>query len=163
MSKTKSILEAIAIAVGETDIKPYYTVKEMYCRVGSSMYRTEPSGRYQINVSVPGERRDRIFRTKVKDGSFDVMSVADACRDQISSRRAEIARERARANNQDVAKNIRDTYKLNKTYVSSYAGSQGSYVAPSSVEGLVTIQLNFGSVSPEKAEAIMAFAKSLEA
>lgn len=161
MSKTKSILEAIAIAVGETDIKPYYTVKEMYMKTG--LYRTEPSGRYQINVSVPGERRDRIFRTKVKDGSFDVMSVADACRDQIRLRRAENERERARTANRDVAKNIRETYKLNHTYVSAYAGSQGSYVAPSTVEGLVTVQLNFGSVTPEKAEAIMAFAKSLEA
>ena len=161
MSKTKSILEAIAIAVGETDIKPYYTVKEMYTKTG--LYRSEPSGRYQINVDVPGERRARIFRTKVKDGSFDVMSVADACNDQIRQRRAEQERERARASNQDVAKNIRETYKLHKTYVSAYVGSSGSYVAPSSVEGLVTVQLNFGSVSPEKAEAIMAFAKSLEA
>ena len=163
MSKTKSILEAIAIAVGETDIKPYYTVTEMRCRVGHSKYRTEPSGRYQINVSVPGERRDRIFRTKVKDGSFDVMSVADACKDQIRIRLAEQARENARNANKDVAENIRNTYKLNNTYVSSYAGSAGSYVAPSTVEGLVVVQLNFGSISPEKAEAIMAFAKSLEA
>lgn len=141
----------------------YFSVKEMREREGSSVYRTRPSGRYQINVSIPGERRDRIFRTKKADGSYDILNVVDAIKLQARIRKDEADREAARVANKDLAETIRAKYKLQRTYVSAYAGSAGSYCAAAPVEGKLNVQINFGAVDPAVAEKIMAFAQSLEA
>jgi len=141
----------------------YFSVKEMHERAGSSVYRTRPSGRFQINVSVPGQNRQAIFRTKKKDGTYNIADVVDALKVNAVYRKGEINRASAQAANADVAENIRTTYKLKHSYVSAYARTGDSFCAPSTVVGKVAIQISFGSVTPEVAEKIMAFAKSLEA
>lgn len=167
MRKEDQIYEEIRTAAGIdngaiADMYVYFSVKEMRQKVGSSVWKTEPSGRFQINVSVPGDR-DRIFRTKVKDGSYDLEAVLGAIRDQVRIRRAAMDREAARTANRDAAEEIRNEYKLTKTHVSAYASSANTFVAPSTVEGLINVQINFGAVSPEVARKIMEFAQSLEA
>lgn len=160
----QNICEVAGIENGRLDGVPvYFSVKEIRCKTRSSVWKTEPSGRYQINVSVPNARRERIFRTKLKDGSYDILGVVDAIKLAARQRRVEMDRELARQANKDVAESIRSKYKLNKTYVSSYAGSAGSFCAPAPVEGLVNVQINFGAVDPAIAEKIMAFAQSLGA
>lgn len=162
----QEICNAAGIDNGSIDgVFVYFSVKEMRQKVGSSVRKTQPSGRFQINVSVPGERRDRIFRTKVKDGSFDLEAVVDALKTAARIRKAEIDRAAARTANRDAAELIRNdpSLKLTKTYVSAYASSANSFVAPSTVEGLINVQINFGDVTPEVAAKILAFAKSLEA
>ena len=167
MNKQTEIASQINQAAGIVDYKKdgvyaFFDVKEMYSKAGSSAWKTSATGQFQINVHVPGEKRDRIFRTKIKDGSFDMAGVVNAINDAVGRRKAEKDREAARNANKGAAERIRETYKLGRTYVSSYASSSNSFCAPSSVEGKVVVQLNFGSVDTEVAEKIMAFAKSLE-
>ena len=142
-------------------IRVYFTVKEMHGKVGSSVYRTQPLGRYQINVNNPYGNRDCIFRTK-KDGSFDLEAIKEAMLDLARARRADKNREAARDANKDMAEALREKYKMKHTFVSGYAGSTGSFCAPSTVEGLVQVQISFGSVDPEIAEKILAFAQSIK-
>lgn len=168
MRKEDQIYQQICDTAGIVDSKlngvaVYFSVKEMYERDGSSVYRRRPSGRYQINVSSFGSRRDTIFRTKIKDGSFNMLDVVDAIKAQARFRLAETEREAAKEANKDVAETIRNRFKLTKTYVSAYSGSSGSYCAPAPVKGLLNVQINFGAVDPAIAEKIMAFAQSLEA
>jgi conjugal transfer/entry exclusion protein len=113
-------------------------------------------------VSVPGGGRDQIFRTKVKDGSFNMPDVIGALHTQVRYRKAVDAVEQAKEANRDVAERIRGQYKLKNSYVSAYVGGAGSFCAPAGVEGMINVQVNFGVVSPEVAEKIMAFAKSLD-
>ena len=141
----------------------YFSVKEMQEKVGSSVYRTKPSGRFQINVSVPGSRRDRIFRTKKVDGSFDLFSVVETLQAQAAARVREINAEAARRSNVQAADLLRSEFKSKNRYVSSYIGSTSSFVAPSATEGKVAVQIYFGTVSPEVAMKIAAFVNSLEA
>jgi hypothetical protein len=171
MTKEAEIYEAISAVAGIAEdgtldgVPVYFSVKEMRQRVGSSVWKAEPSGRFQINVDLPGQSRDRIFRTKLKDGSFDLEGVIDALKTSVRIRNAEIKREATRNANKDAAAAIRNdpALKLNKTYVSGYAASANSFVAPSTVEGLINVQINFGAVDPETAVKILAFAKSMGA
>lgn len=160
------ICQAAGIVNGSLDgIIVYFGVKQMYERTSTYSSTRVPAGRFQINVSVPGERRDRIFRTKVKDGSYDMAAVVGALRDQARIRKSKQDREAARRSNQNAAELIRNdpALKLNNTYVSGYASSANSFVAPAPVEGKISVQINFGAVDPETAVKILAFAKSLEA
>jgi len=141
----------------------YFDVKEMQQRVGSSVWRVQPSGRFQINVNIPTENRPRIFRTKKVDGSFDVLAVVDAIKLQATIRKRQLDAETARRSNEGAADTIREKYKLTKTFVSSYAYKPSSFCVPASIEGFVNVQINFGTVDPATAEKIMAFAQSLEA
>ena len=159
-----SINTGLSIVDGNySNVPVYFSVKEMQEKVGSSLYRTKPSGRFQINVSVPGERRDRIFRTKKADGSFDLAAVVEAIETQRASRIREINVEATRRSNVEAADLIRTEFKSKSRYVSSYASSTSSFVAPSATEGKVAVQINFGAVSPEVAMKIAAFVNSLEA
>lgn len=158
----KNICETAGIVDGMLNgVRVYFTVKEMYDR--NSGYRPQPSGRYQINVSSFGSRRDTIFRTKVKDGSFDILGVIDAVKTQARVRQAEAEREATINMNRDAAEALREKYKFKSRFVSAYTGSAGSFCAPSSVEGKINVQMNFGAVDPEVAEKIFAFVQSLEA
>lgn len=149
---------------GNLDNVPvWFDVKEMQEKVGSSVFRTKPSGRFQINVSVPGERRDRIFRTKKADGSFDLFGVVEVLQIQATARKRDINAEATRRSNVEAADLIRSEFKSKTRYVSGYASSTSSFVAPSATEGKVAVQINFGSVSPEVAMKIAAFVNSLEA
>ena len=141
----------------------WFDVKEMQEKVGSSVFRTKPSGRFQINVSVPGERRDRIFRTKKVDGSFDLFGVVEVLQLQATARKRDINAEATRRSNVEAADLIRSEFKSKTRYVSGYASSTSSFVAPSATEGKVAVQINFGAVSPEVAMKIAAFVNSLEA
>lgn len=162
------IRDAIKTQAGIIDgnlgnVPVWFDVKEMQEKVGSSVYRTKPSGRYQINVSVPGTRRDRIFRTKKADGSFDLFGVVEVLQLQAAARLREINAESARRSNTQAAELIRGEFKSKTRYVSGYASSTSSFVAPSATEGKLAVQINFGSVSPEVAMKIAAFVNSLEA
>lgn len=169
MNKQTQIIDEIKTAAGIVDgrlngVYVYFSVKEMYERTGSSVWNRKPSGRYQINVATPSfNRRDAIFRTKVKDGSYDLAGVVSALKTLAAANLEELKRGLAREANKDVAKDIREAYPLKQSYVSSYVGSCGSFCAPANVEGLVSVQIHFGNVTPEMAEKILAFAKSLEA
>jgi hypothetical protein len=145
------------------NVPVWFDVKEMQEKVGSSVYRTKPSGRFQINVSVPGSRRERIFRTKKADGSFDLFGIVEVLQIQAAARLREINAESARQSNVQAAELIRGEFKSKTRYVSGYASSTSSFVAPSATEGKVAVQINFGSVSPEAAMKIAAFVNSLEA
>ena len=138
----------------------YFSVKEMHGKLSS--FHTIPLGRYQINVPNPYGNRDTIFRTK-KDGSFDLAAIKEAIFVHARARHEEQKREAAKTANQGVAEAIRNKYPMKSTYVSAYAGSTGSFCAPSTVEGLVQVQISFGSVDPETAEKILAFAQSIKA
>jgi hypothetical protein len=156
------IEEACGIVDNKIDgIYVYFSVKEMIDKIGSSMYRTIPLGRYQINVDNPYGNRDCIFRTK-KGGTFDLEGVKQAILTQARARHEQGKREAAKLANQGVAEAIRNKYPMKNTYVSAYAGSTGSFCAPSTVEGLVQVQISFGSVDPETAEKILAFAQSIK-
>lgn len=165
IAEIKNLINTAAgIVDGNIDgVWVWYEVKEMQEKVGFSSWKTQPSGRFQINVSHPGERRDRIFRTKKADGSFNVLDVVEAIKSQHRARKSEIDREVARKSNADVAEAIRTSYVGKTKYISSYASSTSTFVAPSSVEGKVAVQINFGSVDPEVARKIMAFVNALEA
>ena len=135
-------------------------VKEM--RDHRSSWCTVPSGRYQINVRVPGERRDRIFRTKKDDGSFNMLDIIDAIKVIV---RVGKDRERAlsaRTANTDTAARLREKYSMKNMHLSEYISGSGSHVAPSTTEGKINVLLNFGPVDPAVAEKILAFAQSLE-
>lgn len=156
------IVEACGIVDNKIDgIHVYFTVKEMHGKEGYSAWRTKPLGRYQINVNSTYGNRDRIFRTK-KDGSFDLGAIKEAILDLVRVRREDKNREAARNSNKDMAEALREKYKMKSTYVSAYAGSTGSFCAPSTVEGLVQVQISFGSVDAETAEKILAFAQSIK-
>ena len=166
MMKETEIRIQIEEACGMVDNKidgtyVYFSVKEMHGKLGHSSYRTVPLGRYQINVSNPHGNRECIFRTK-KGGTFDLEGVKQAILTQARARRDEQNREAAKSANQGVAEAIRNKYPMKSTYVSAYAGSTGSFCAPSTVEGLVQVQISFGSVDPETAEKILAFAQSIK-
>lgn len=166
MMKETEIRIKIEEACGIVDNKidgtyVFFSVKEMNGKMGSSVYRTIPLGRYQINVDNPYGNRDCIFRTK-KDGSFDLAAVKEAILTQARARRERAQREAAKSANQSRAEAIRNKYPIKSTYVSAYAGSTGSFCAPSTVEGLVQVQISFGSVDPETAEKILAFAQSIK-
>lgn len=153
---------------GEIDgVRVSFSVKEMFEKVPSSVYRTRPSGRFQINVHPAEYRRrvrDTIFRTKKADNSFNVLDVKDAIMNQQRVRKDSFNREGVRASNESVATKIRETYPLKGRFVSSYAPTTGGcFLAPSTIEGKVAVQINFGHVTPDVAEKIMAFAQSLEA
>jgi len=156
------IQEACGIVDNKIDgVYVFFTVKEMHGKEGFSAWRTKPLGRYQINVDSTFGNRPRIFRTK-KDGSFDLEAIKEAVLDLARARRAEQNREDARKANQGMAEVLREKYKMKSTYVSAYAGSTGSFCAPSAVEGFVQVQISFGSVDPETAEKILAFAQSIK-
>ena len=162
------IRDAIKTQAGIIDgnlgnVPVWFDVKEMQEKISTSLYRTKPSGRFQINASVPGERRDRIFRTKKADGSFDLFGVVEVLQIQAASRLREINAESARRSNSQAAELIRGEFKSKTRYVSGYASSTSSFVAPSATEGKIAVQINFGSVSPEVAMKIAAFVNSLEA
>lgn len=141
----------------------WFDVKEMQEKAGSSVFRTKPSGRFQINVSVPGTRRARIFRTKKADGSFDLFGIVEVLQLQATARKRDINAESTRRSNVEAADLIRSEFKSKTRYVSGYASSTSSFVAPSATEGKIAVQINFGSVSPEVAMKIAAFVNSLEA
>lgn len=147
-------------------VRVSYTVKEMYEKVNGSVYRTRPSGRFQINVHPVSYRRgirDTIFRTKKADNSFNVLDVKDAIVAQVNVRKIDQSSEANRISNEAAATELREKFKFKNKYISSYAPtSTGSFVAPSVVEGKVAVQINFGQVTPEVAEKILAFAQSLE-
>ena len=159
----EQIIEVAGIVDGKIDgVYVYFHVKEMNTRDRCSVWKVTPSGRFQINVDVPGGGRDKIFRTKLKDGSFDVLGVVDAIKAQVAhtKREREIA---ATVNMNDaVAEQLRNKYPLKHTYVSAYKGSSSSYVAPSTALGEMYVQINFGSVPPEVAAKIMEFAQSIK-
>lgn len=162
----KQIEEFAGIERGYIDgTAVYFSVKEMYSKVNGSVWRREPMGRYQINVPSTYGNRDKIFRTK-KDGSFDMLAVGDAIKayHQYRKRQDEIAM--AREYNRGEAERIREEAKAGglKKYISSYGAAHGSsFVTPASTEGLVDVQINFGSVNADTARKILAFAQSLEA
>lgn len=161
----KQIEEFTGIERGYIDgTAVYFSVKEMYGKVGGSVWRREPMGRYQINVPSTYGNRDKIFRTK-KDGSFDLLAVGDAIKDYHRYRKTQDAAMAAREYNRDVVERIREEAKAGglKKYISSYSTVGNTFVAPSSTSGLVDVQVNFGSVDPEVARKILAFAQSLEA
>lgn len=143
----------------------YFSVKEMQAKVGGSVWRTAPMGRYQINVPTPSGGRDKIFRTKKADNSFNMLDVADAIKAYAAYRKRMDAAVAARESNRDVAEKIATEAKTNglKKYISSYASARSSYCVPSTEEGLVEVQVNFGAVSPEVARKIMSMVQSLEA
>lgn len=142
----------------------YFSVKEMYSKVNGSVWRREPMGRYQINVPSTYGNRDKIFRTK-KDGSFDMLAVGDAIKAYYTYRKNQDAAMAAREHNRDVVERIREEAKAGgmKKHISAYGTIGNTFVAPSSTTGLVDVQINFGSVDPEVARKILAFAQSLEA
>jgi hypothetical protein len=143
----------------------YFTVKEMYGKVGSSVWRREPMGRYQINVPSAFGNRDKIFRMK-KDGSFDLLAISDAIKAYYSYRKNQDAMMAAREYNRSEAERIRTEAKAGglKKYLSSYGAAHGSsFVTPASTEGLVEVQINFGSITPEQARKVLAFVQSMEA
>lgn len=144
------------------DVQTYllFEVKQMYDR--SLKWRSTPSGRYQINVTSPYGDRPKIFRTKVKDGSYDIDGVVEAIRLTATARKAQQAREQVREANRSEAERVRDAYKL-KSYVSTYASAANSFCAAASTEGMLQVQINFGTVTPEMAEKILAFAQSIGA
>lgn len=165
--KSREIFEQIATFVGmkESRVDGVYvwlSVSEMYSRTSWGS-RDKPMGRYQIKVDMPGKERSKIFRTKKADGSFNIQDVADTIKNVVRIKKAEQARDAAEQSNKAAAEQIRNDYKLKRTYVSAYAGSAGSYVAAAPVEGQVIVQVNFGTVTPDMARKIMAFAQSLEA
>lgn len=170
MNTVQQIRESINLAAGITldgmdGVNVYFSVKEMYEKVGMSSWKTQPSGRFQINVDVPGSRRDRIFRTKKADGSFDINGVVEALKQQAQVLKRRDEQDAARRSNVEAAELIRNdpTLKLKNTYLSSYVSSTSSFVAPSSTPGKVSVQIYFGQVDAETAAKILAFAKSLEA
>lgn len=159
----QQICEVAGIEMGNLNGTPvWFSVKEMREKDGYSSWRTRPSGRYQINVGVPGERRERIFRTKVKDGSYDILGVVDAIKTQARIHKYQKECELARQSNRDAAELIREDIKLKHTYVSGYASSPNTFCAPATTEGKVAVQVYFGNVDPETAVKIFQFAQSLE-
>lgn len=162
---TKQIEEFVGMEHGRIDgTAVYFSVKEMYAKVNGSVWRREPMGRYQINVPSTYGNRDKIFRTK-KDGSFDLLAVGDAIKAYHQYRKRQDAMMMAREQNRDVVERIREEAKAGglKKYISSYSTIGNTFVAPSSTTGLVDVQINFGSVDPETARKILAFAQSMEA
>lgn len=159
-----TILAAAGIAADGTldGTSVYFEVKEMQ-KKGQYSWQRIPSGRFQINVNIPGVTRDSIFRTKIADGSFNVDDVVKAIKHQVEIKKARKEAENARLANVDVAESIRNEFKSKTKYISSWASSTSSFVAPSATEGKVAVQINFGLVDPEVARKIMAFVTSLEA
>lgn len=160
------ICEFVGIKNGCLDgTSVYFSVKEMHAKVGGSVWRTAPMGRYQINVPAPVGGRDKIFRTKKADNSFNMLDVADAIKAYAAYRKRQDAMAAARESNREVAEKIILEAKDRgmKKYISSYASTLSSYCVPASEEGLVNVQINFGAVTPEVARKIMSMAQSLEA
>lgn len=143
-----------------------FEVKEMFEKVPSSVYRTRPSGRFQINVRPAEYRRrsrDTIFRTKKGTNAFNILDVKEAIMAQIKVKKIIQSSEDNRMSNEAVAAELRDKFKFKTKYISSYApASTDSFVAPSVVEGKVAVQIHFGQVTPEVAERILAFVQTLE-
>lgn len=147
-------------------IRVSFEVKEMFEKVPNSVYRTQPSGRFQINIrpAVYSPRaRDTIFRTKKADNSFSILDVKDAIIAQVNVRKIHQSSEANRISNQAAAEELRQKFTFKNKYIGNYVLSNtGSFVAPSVVEGKVAVQINFGQVTPEVAKKILAFTKSLE-
>jgi hypothetical protein len=137
----------------------FFTVKEMYDRTHS--WKSTPSGRFQINVGIYGSMRDKIFRTKKKDGSFDLAGVVEALHDQAYARKREKEIADNQKSNESLVQEVLSTYK-GKKYVSQYGGS-GTYCKPSVTPGKVELQVNFGNIDPETAKKILAMVQALEA
>ena len=139
-----------------------FEVKEMWQRTGQSVWLPRASGRFQINVQIPGEKRVRIFRTKKADNSFNVLDVTDAIKLQARVRKAADDGLKVRDSTRQLADALcAETKKIGlRNHVSVYGGS--SYCTASNVEGKVALQMNFGVVSPEVAMKVFQFAKSLE-
>lgn len=168
METIRTYRETLATAVG-IDEKGYFdgvyvlwSIKELHAKRNSwDTLRTIPTGKFQVNVTVPGESRQRIFRTN-KHGKFDYASIKAAFEQAVGIKRLALERADARRGNELAAEAMRAKYKSNKRYLSGYASPGSSYVAPSEVAGKLQVQINFGVVDPEVAEKILAFAQSLE-
>lgn len=168
-SRQKEIATQIEQAAGIINgydlngVKVYFHVHEMREKIGNSAYRTQPSGRYQINVPNPYENRDRIFRTKKADGSFDIAGVVEAIKVQYEAATAAQARQSIQNSNTDISNALVEEFKSTNFYISKYPSANVSYCAPStSVEGNVSVQVNFGNVDPDTARKILAFAQSIK-
>ena len=162
----KQIEQAAGIVDGKLDGEYVcFTVKQMYGKVPGYTIRRNPLNRYQITVHTGFSSRAVCFRTSLKNGYLElkIEGIVDALKGQVARRKDEKEQENNRKINRAVAVQLREKYKLQRTYVSEYAGSRNSFCAASAVEGLVDLQISFGSVTPEVAEKILAFAKSLEA
>jgi hypothetical protein len=173
-SRQKEIATQIEQAAGIINgydlngVKVYFHVHEMREKIGNSVYRTQPSGRYQINVPNPYENRDRIFRTKKADGSFNIAGVIEAIKVQYEAAAAAEARRNTQQSNTDISNALVEEFNSTNFYISKYQSGNVSYCAsancaPStSVEGNVSVQVNFGDVDADTARKILAFAQSIK-
>lgn len=168
-SRQKEIATQIEQAAGIINgydlngVTVYFHVHEMQEKVGHSAYRTQFSGRYQINVPNPYENRDRIFRTKKADGSFDLAGVIEAIKVQYEVAAAAQVRHNTQQSNTDISNELVKEFDSTNFYISKYPSANVSYCAPStSVEGNVSVQVNFGDVDPDTARKILAFAQSIK-
>lgn len=153
-----------ADGTGRVDgVYAFYHVKEMYERAGSSVWKTKPSGRFQINVATTSGR-DKIFRTKKSDGSFNLEGVVEAISERLEHFKASQRRQDTREANRNLAEELCEKFRTSKFYVSHYGNvnAVSSQCSPSqNKEGHLNVVINFGDVDAETAEKILALAASL--
>lgn len=113
--------------------------------------KTAVYDRHQIYVGIPGQVMR--FRTNPYDGSFNVDGVVAALETQARARRLQMEVERRRQQSAVDAEELRGL--LNGPASAYASGANYSYIAPSTTEGHVTIQLSFGSVPVERARQII--------
>lgn len=146
------IAERLGIINNTLDGVPVqYAVKPMRTKTGVN--------RYQINVPTTRHQRDRIFRTTVKDMTYDVQSVEEAIKQQVRLTKVQYEREQARSANAEAARKIREEYDM--MWASSYAIPSSSFIAAGAAPNTVQVQIYFGAVSIEDARKIAEFANSI--
>ena len=149
-------------------VRVQYEIAEMTTSSGYSTWKREGTGRYQIKIYTPwvGSRgpRHQIFRTSKKDNSYRVDEARETIEYQATYYNQQRSRENQMRSNEQLARDLRDKFDK-KIPLSTYkpASHTCSYVSPNGcADGKLDVLINFGTVSAEQAERILAFAQQIK-
>lgn len=149
-------------------VRVQYDIRELTAKKGYSTWQREGTGRYQIKIYTPWNGRHaghQIFRTSKADGSYRVADALETVDYQVQhSKQKQSRADMSRANAQ-AAEALREKYKGPHTYFSSWKSDRyaSSIVAPDEhITGNVDVLINFGSVTAEQADRILAFFQDIK-
>lgn len=149
-------------------VRVQYDITELTTKVGYSTWKREGTGRFQIKVYTPwnGRRaRHQIFRTSKTDGSYRVADALETIDYQVKHFQDQQSRANMSKTNAQAAEALREKYKGPHTYFSSWRSDRyvSSIVAPDEhITGNVDVLINFGSVTAEQADRILAFFQDIK-